>query len=74
MLALALKDATYIAHEETLAQLERDRPFPFRIFVGGGPVPLPTVTFHMGRLGTREDVEIQQEYFLDIQANAAQAL
>jgi glyoxylase-like metal-dependent hydrolase (beta-lactamase superfamily II) len=147
-------EATYIAHEETLAQLERDRPFPFGIFVGGGPVPLPTVTFsdnytlnvgdktleleyrgvnhdrgniyiyapeqkvlmlidvifpgwipfkelavaedapgfyqvhedilsfdfetlisgHMGRLGSREDVEIQQEYFLDIQANAAQAL
>ena len=147
-------DATYIAHEETTAQLERDRPYPFGIFVGGGPVPLPTVTFtdkfeltvgdktleleyrgvnhdrgnififaaeqkvlmlidvifpgwtpfkelavaedapgfykihedvlsfdfetlvsgHLGRLGTREDVETQQEYFLDIQDNAAQAL
>lgn len=151
-------DATYIAHEETALQLERindpDRPFPFGIFVGGGPVPLPTVTFtdtynlqvgsqsleleylgvnhepgnifvyapaqqvlnvvdvvfpgwtpfqelalaedipgyyqahedilsygfntlvagHLGRLGTRADVERQQEYLLDVQANAAQAL
>lgn len=148
------EDATYIAHEATLEQLQRDRPFPFGIFAGGGPVPLPDVTFdsnftlevgdktleleyrglnhdagnlyiyapdqkvlmlvdvifpgwtpfknfalaedvfgyiaaheevlsfdfdamvagHLGRLATREDVEIQQEYVLDIQANAAQAL
>jgi glyoxylase-like metal-dependent hydrolase (beta-lactamase superfamily II) len=147
-------DATYIAHEETAAQLERERPVPFGTFVGGGPVPLPTVTFaesftlnvgsqtleleyrgphhepgniyiyapaqkvlllidivfpgwipftelavaedvpgfyqahddilsfdfktlvsgHVGRLGTRADVELQQEYILDIQANAIQAL
>ena len=41
--------AVYIAHEETAAQLGRingpDRPFPFGMFVGGGPVPMPTVTF-----------------------------
>ena len=147
-------DATYIAHEETAAQLERERPLPFGTFVGGGPVPAPTVTFsdsytlqvgnqtvelvyrgphhepgniyvyapeqkvlllidvvfpgwipftelavaedipayfeaheeilsfdfdtlisgHLGRLGTPEDVERQQEYILDVQANAIQAL
>jgi len=147
-------DATYIAHEETAAQLERERPLPFGTFVGGSPVPTPTITFsdsytlqvgsqtlelsyrgphhepgniyvyapeqkvlllidvifpgwipftelavaedvpayfeahdeilsfdfdtlisgHIGRVGTREDVEIQQEYILDIQANAIQAL
>ncbi len=38
-------DATYIAHEETAAQLERDRPFPYGTFVGGGPVPPPNVVF-----------------------------
>jgi len=32
------------------------------------------VTGHVGRLGTREDVETQKEYVLDMQANAAQAL
>jgi glyoxylase-like metal-dependent hydrolase (beta-lactamase superfamily II) len=146
--------ATYIAHEETAAQLTRSRPFPFGTFVGGSPVPAPDVTFedkltlqvgdktleleyrginhdagnifiyapdqkvlmfidvifpgwtpfkdlaiaedvpgyyqahdeilsfdfdhliagHMGRLGTRQDVEIQKELMLDIQANAATAL
>ncbi len=150
--------ATYIAHEETAAQLARindpNRPFPYGIFVGGGPVPLPTVTFsdtfqlnvgtqtlelayrginhepgnifvyapdqkvlnvvdiifpgwtpfqelalaedipgyfqahdeilsydfdalvagHLGRLGTRDDVETQKAYIQDLQANAAQAL
>jgi glyoxylase-like metal-dependent hydrolase (beta-lactamase superfamily II) len=39
------EDATYIAHEETAAQLLRDRPFPYGIFVGGGPVPPPDVVF-----------------------------
>ncbi len=147
-------DATYIAHEETAAQLARSRPFPFGIFVGGGPVPEPDITFaddftltvgtktleleyrginhdagnifiyapdqkvlmfidiifpgwtpfkdlavaedtpgyfqahdevlsfdfdyliagHLGRLGNRQDVELQKEYMLDIQANAAFAL
>ena len=32
------------------------------------------ITGHLGRLGTREDVEIQKEYILDTQANAAAAL
>ena len=39
------EDATYIAHEETAAQLERERPFPYGLFVGGGPVPPPDVVF-----------------------------
>ena len=43
------KDATYIAHVETKQRLERmddnDRHFPYGMFVGGKPVPLPTVTF-----------------------------
>ena len=41
--------ATYIAHEATKARLQRmtdpDRPAPYGVFVGGGNVPLPTVTF-----------------------------
>jgi glyoxylase-like metal-dependent hydrolase (beta-lactamase superfamily II) len=41
--------ATYIAHEDTKARLERvtdpDRPAPYGVFVGGGAVPLPTITF-----------------------------
>jgi len=40
---------TVIAHEATKARLERmsdpDRPAPYGVFVGGGDVPLPTVTF-----------------------------
>jgi len=32
------------------------------------------ISGHLGRFGTREDVEIQQEYVLDMQANAAKAL
>jgi len=147
-------DAVYIAHEETAARLARDGPFEFGLFVGGGEVPAPTITFeesytlevgtqileleykgpshrpgnifiyapkqkvlmfidvvfpgwtpfkwlavaedvpafidshdwilsydfdvlvsgHMGRLGTREDVETQKDYIEDIQANAATAL
>jgi len=38
--------------------------YDFDTFVGG----------HVGRLGTREDVEIQKEHVLDMQANAAQAM
>ena len=40
---------TVIAHEETAAQLadvgDPDRAYPYGIFVGGGPIPRPTVTF-----------------------------
>lgn len=43
------KTAKYIAHSETLKRLERmndkGRAFPYGIFVGGKPVPLPTITF-----------------------------
>ena len=147
-------DAVYIAHEDTASQLARERPIPFGTFVGGGPVPAPTVTFsdtytitvgnqtleleyrgpaheqgniyiyapkqkvlllidvifpgwtpflelavaedvpafiqahddvlsydfdtlvsgHLGRTATREDVETQKEYVLDMQSNAAKAL
>ncbi len=42
-------DAVYIAHEDTASQLARpngpQRPVPFGTFVGGSPVPSPTVTF-----------------------------
>ena len=38
--------------------------YDFETFIGG----------HMGRLGTREDVETQQEYLLEIRENAANAL
>ncbi len=43
------EDATYIAHAVTYQQLregmgEHNR-FPWGVFVGGGPVPLPTETF-----------------------------
>ena len=41
--------ATVIAHEETARQLEEalspDRAYPYGVFVGGGPVPLPDITF-----------------------------
>lgn len=42
-------DAIVIAHEETAAQLEEalsaDRAYPYGVFIGGGPVPLPDITF-----------------------------
>ena len=38
--------------------------YDFDTFIGG----------HVGRLGTRQDVETQREYIRDIQANAAAAL
>jgi glyoxylase-like metal-dependent hydrolase (beta-lactamase superfamily II) len=43
------EEATYIAHASTATQLERmddpTRAAPYGMFVGGGPVPPPTVTF-----------------------------
>lgn len=152
------EDAMVIAHEETAAQLAEamsgERPVPYGVFVGGGPVPLPDRTFkkqykvrqghqlleldykgpnhepgnifiyaprqkvlmlvdvvfpawspfpdlalaedipgyfeaheqvlaydfqhfvggHLTRLGSRADVELQQEYILDIRQNATTAL
>lgn len=42
-------DAVVIAHEDTAMQLEHalapEREFPYGVFSGGGPVPLPTITF-----------------------------
>jgi glyoxylase-like metal-dependent hydrolase (beta-lactamase superfamily II) len=38
--------------------------YDFEVFIGG----------HLGRYGSREDVEIQREYIMDIRANAAEAL
>lgn len=42
-------EAKVIAHEETARQLEEalspDRAYPYGVFVGGGPVPLPDITF-----------------------------
>jgi glyoxylase-like metal-dependent hydrolase (beta-lactamase superfamily II) len=39
-------DATYIAHADTAAQLEKSLQNEFwGAFVGGGPIPLPTETF-----------------------------
>ena len=151
-------DATYIAHQATADGLRdamsTDRPYDFGTFIGGGPVPLPTVTFddsyalelggqvlqlsyhgpnheagntfvyapaqrtlmvvdvffpgwvpfkslalaedvhgfveahdqaleydfevlvagHLNRLGTREDVEVQREYVVDVREAAAGAL
>ena len=43
------KSAKYIAHTETLKRLgkmgDENRAFPYGMFVGGKPVPLPTITF-----------------------------
>ena len=43
------KNAKYIAHVDTKAQLARmsdsSRPFPYGMFVGGASVPMPTGTF-----------------------------
>jgi len=40
------KNAVYIAHEETAANLARsDDPYDFGVFLGGSPVPEPTITF-----------------------------
>jgi glyoxylase-like metal-dependent hydrolase (beta-lactamase superfamily II) len=152
------KDAVYIAHQATADQLAvamgADREYPFGMFIGGAPVPLPTVTFddqytvevgtqtlqldyhgvnhepgnifiyapkqrvlmvvdvvfpgwvpfkslalaedvggyyaahdqilaydfdtfvggHLGRLGTRQDVEVEVEYLTDVREAAANAL
>jgi glyoxylase-like metal-dependent hydrolase (beta-lactamase superfamily II) len=43
------EDAIVIAHEETATLLREalspDRDYPYGVFVGGGPVPLPDITF-----------------------------
>jgi len=57
-LALAEDTVGYLYAHDQVLSID------FETFVGG----------HWNRLGTREDVEIQQEYIDDLQANAAQAL
>ena len=57
-LALAEDTRGYIEAHDVLLS------YDFDAYVGG----------HWGRLGTREDVEIQREYIGDVRANAAQAL
>ena len=59
--ALYPKDAVYIAQKETLARLasvnDPTRIVPYGMFVGGKPVPLPTVTFDKKydvKVGTQE--------------------
>eukprot|EP00300_Choanocystis_sp_HF-7_P002591 c11957_g1_i1.p1 GENE.c11957_g1_i1~~c11957_g1_i1.p1 ORF type:complete len:425 (+),score=87.72 c11957_g1_i1:301-1575(+) len=37
--------ATFIAHADTLAILQRQRPFPYGVFSGGALPPFPTQTF-----------------------------
>jgi glyoxylase-like metal-dependent hydrolase (beta-lactamase superfamily II) len=59
-------DATYIAHEETAAQLEEalspDRAYPYGAFVGGGPVPLPDITFKKSFTLRRGDQLLELDY------------
>lgn len=60
------EDATVIAHEETAAQLERalspDRDYPYGAFIGGGPVPLPDITFKKQFNLRRGDQVLQLDY------------
>jgi glyoxylase-like metal-dependent hydrolase (beta-lactamase superfamily II) len=60
------EDATYIAQEETAAQLEEalsgDRPYPYGIFIGGGPVPLPDITFKKQFTLRRGDQDLELNY------------
>lgn len=47
--AMFPKTAKIVAHKQTKVRLEDmvdpKRPFPFGLFVGGKPVPMPTITF-----------------------------
>lgn len=60
------EDAIVIAQEETAAQLEAamsgDREYGYGVFVGGGPVPLPNVTFKKQFTLRRGDQELKLEY------------
>ncbi|MGH2374706.1 MAG: MBL fold metallo-hydrolase, partial [bacterium] len=47
-----------------LAAHQQALSYPFETFIGG----------HLTRLGTRQDVRIQMEYFNDVRANAKKAL
>jgi len=60
------EDAVIIAHEDTAAQLEEamegERPYPYGIFVGGGPVPLPDKTFKSHYFLRVADQTLQLDY------------
>ncbi|MCH7606101.1 MAG: MBL fold metallo-hydrolase [Chloroflexi bacterium] len=60
------KDAVYIAHEDTATQLARpdgpERTVPFGTFVGGSPVPTPTVTFSKSYTLTVGNQTLELEY------------
>jgi len=59
-------DATYIAQAETAAQLadinDPQRIGPYGIFVGGGPVPMPTITFTNSYTLTQGNQTVELEY------------
>ncbi len=61
------EDAVVIAHEDTASQLEAalspDRAdYPYGVFVGGGPVPLPDITFKKEFNLTRGTQSLQLSY------------
>ena len=60
------KTAQYIAHIETQKRLQRmndaSRPFPYGMFVGGKPVPLPTITFEDSYILKVGHQELRLEY------------
>ncbi len=60
------KTAKTIAHIETKKRLQRmndpDRPFPYGMFVGGKPVPLPTITFEDSYTLNVGNQELRLEY------------
>ncbi len=60
------KTAQYIAHIETQKRLQRmndaSRPFPYGMFVGGKPVPLPTITFEDSYTLNVGNQELRLEY------------
>jgi glyoxylase-like metal-dependent hydrolase (beta-lactamase superfamily II) len=60
------EDATVIAHEDTALQLEEalspDRAYPYGVFVGGGPIPLPDITFKKQFTLRRGDQVLELDY------------
>jgi len=60
------KTAKYIAHVETKKRLQRmndtSRPFPYGMFVGGKPVPFPTITFEDSYTLKVGNQELRLEY------------
>ena len=58
--------AKYIAHIETKKRLQRmndaNRPFPYGMFVGGKPVPLPSITFEDSYTLKIGNQELKLEY------------